>query len=300
MDRDADYDVVATHDPAVALELVSAVLERDPTGNCFLVGLLRGRSASGVPGRYWVARAAGEAAGIAVQTPPGGIARISAMPRALAQLCAEAMLAEGVMVAGIDGAPEVALAFAGHWAESTKQAVVPVIGERVYEITRVEEQPVGVPGAMRTATDADTDVLMRWVAGFGADTATSFGALRSDGVGGGSARDSAEARERRAWSVRERVKRGEYQLWVVDDQPVSMAARTQPAAGTSIVQLVYTPPERRLSGYATACVAAISARILADGVRCILYTDLGNPTSNSVYRRIGYDAIGETIRLRFR
>ena len=35
------------------------------------------------------------------------------------------------------------------------------------------------------------------------------------------------------------------------------------------------------------------------GHRCILYTDLGNPTSNSVYRRIGYRAVAEALRFRF-
>jgi uncharacterized protein len=35
------------------------------------------------------------------------------------------------------------------------------------------------------------------------------------------------------------------------------------------------------------------------GYRCILCTDLGNPTSNCIYRRIGYRAVAEAIRYRF-
>ena len=35
------------------------------------------------------------------------------------------------------------------------------------------------------------------------------------------------------------------------------------------------------------------------GHRCILHTDLGNPTSNSVYRRIGYRCVAEGLRYRF-
>jgi uncharacterized protein len=35
------------------------------------------------------------------------------------------------------------------------------------------------------------------------------------------------------------------------------------------------------------------------GLRCALYTDLGNPTSNSIYRRIGYRALAEVVRYRF-
>jgi predicted GNAT family acetyltransferase len=62
---------------------------------------------------------------------------------------------------------------------------------------------------------------------------------------------------------------------------------------------VYTPPERRGRGYASACVATLSAATLDAGLRCILYTDLGNATSNSIYRSIGYRAVAELVRYRF-
>jgi uncharacterized protein len=62
---------------------------------------------------------------------------------------------------------------------------------------------------------------------------------------------------------------------------------------------VYTPQECRRLGYAEACVHALSKRLRESGYRCLLYTDLGNPTSNSIYRRIGYRAAGECLRYRF-
>ncbi len=67
------------------------------------------------------------------------------------------------------------------------------------------------------------------------------------------------------------------------------------------VGLVYTPPALRGRGYASACVAATSDRALASGRRfCTLYTDLANPTSNGVYRRIGYRRIGDSRMIGFR
>ena len=72
-----------------------------------------------------------------------------------------------------------------------------------------------------------------------------------------------------------------------------MAGLTPPMEGVVRVQLVYTPPEHRGKGYASACVASLSKRIRGEGYRCILYTDLGNPISNAIYRRIGYRAIAE-------
>jgi predicted GNAT family acetyltransferase len=39
--------------------------------------------------------------------------------------------------------------------------------------------------------------------------------------------------------------------------------------------------------------------VLEAGQRCILYTHLGNPTSNGVYRRLGYQAVAESLRYEF-
>jgi predicted GNAT family acetyltransferase len=78
-----------------------------------------------------------------------------------------------------------------------------------------------------------------------------------------------------------------------------MAGHSLAVEGVVRLQAVYTPPERRSRGYASACAAALTLRIIAAGLRCILHTDLANPTSNSIYRRIGYRAVEEVIRYRF-
>jgi predicted GNAT family acetyltransferase len=62
---------------------------------------------------------------------------------------------------------------------------------------------------------------------------------------------------------------------------------------------VYTPPERRGRGYASAVVAAMSRAVLGAGNRCILYADLDNPTSNAIYRALGYSAVAEALRYGF-
>lgn len=97
----------------------------------------------------------------------------------------------------------------------------------------------------------------------------------------------------------ERIATGVYRLWCVGDEPVSMCARTPALEGASRVYGVYTPPELRGRGFAAAGVAALSAEILAEGATPMLYTDLGNPTSNEVYRRIGYRAVAENLRYDF-
>lgn len=64
---------------------------------------------------------------------------------------------------------------------------------------------------------------------------------------------------------------------------------------------VYTPPEQRSRGYAEALVARVCQELLAGGTRfCFLYTDLDNPTANSVYRRVGFEQILESAEYRLR
>jgi predicted GNAT family acetyltransferase len=90
------------------------------------------------------------------------------------------------------------------------------------------------------------------------------------------------------------------QLWVWDDRgPVSMSGASKATAGVARVQRVYTPPELRGRGYATACVEHQSRLLVERGLGCVLYTQLSNPTSNAIYQRIGYRPIAETLAYRF-
>ena len=63
---------------------------------------------------------------------------------------------------------------------------------------------------------------------------------------------------------------------------------------------VYTPPDLRGRGYATSLVAAQTGWLLGAGrTFAFLYTDLDNPTSNALYRRIGYRMVAEAADVRF-
>lgn len=97
-----------------------------------------------------------------------------------------------------------------------------------------------------------------------------------------------------------RIAAGNLLVWEDSERIVSMAAVTAAQSGVSRVQLVFTPPELRRRGYASACVAALTAAELAvPGRRCMLYADLANPTSNTVYQSTGYRRVGVTVDLLF-
>ena len=63
---------------------------------------------------------------------------------------------------------------------------------------------------------------------------------------------------------------------------------------------VYTPPDFRGKGYASALVGRMTAELLDGRHRyCFLFTDLANPTSNGIYQRIGYEAVTDVDQYAF-
>jgi GNAT superfamily N-acetyltransferase len=101
-----------------------------------------------------------------------------------------------------------------------------------------------------------------------------------------------------AAAIDDRLSYDGIRVWEVDGVPVSMAAHTRPIAGMVRIGPVYTPPSARRHGYAAAVTAAISAqaRRMADHV--LLFTDLANPTSNGIYRRLGYEPLQDRWKCR--
>ena len=135
-----------------------------------------------------------------------------------------------------------------------------------------------VGGHLRKAVPGDRDLVVDWMRRFQADI-------------GEPGSDPGPVVDRR-------LPAGRFWLWD-DGEPVSLTANSEPVEGVVRVQAAYTPPESRNRGYAGACVGNLSKQIRDGGHRCILYTDLGNPISNSVFRRIGFRAVAEALRYRF-
>ena len=91
--------------------------------------------------------------------------------------------------------------------------------------------------------------------------------------------------------VQRAIEGGRLFVWK-DPQPVSMAAWAGPTPRGVRVNMVYTPPELRRRGYASAAVSALTKRLLDSGRKFVfLFTDLSNPTSNKIYQQMGYEAV---------
>ena len=142
------------------------------------------------------------------------------------------------------------------------------------------------PGAPREATPADRELLVRWWGEFGVE---ALGALEQD-------------EEQNARSVDHRLTApgNGIALWELGGEPVSAVGYGSPTPTGVRIGPVYTPPEHRGRGYASALTAHVSAEQLAAGRSfCFLYTDLANPTSNKIYVAIGYRRVCDSIQYAF-
>ena len=73
-----------------------------------------------------------------------------------------------------------------------------------------------------------------------------------------------------------------------NEKAVAMARSSRENEKFVAVNGVYTLPEHRNKGYASAIVACISDLILQNEKTPALYTDLSNPSSNTAYKNIGF------------
>lgn len=277
--------VTFSDDPARVLAEAGTFLESEPVLHNVILSLLQERVATPQPGRYWFASSSTTILGVVFQSPLTFAATITPMPPDAVAALVEAIVEADVALPGVIGDATTAATFAGEWSQRRKSAAHPHEGQRIFELGELQEGQ-NVDGHLRIATADDRDVIMAWFAGF------------QDDVGDGDASGDSEK------NVDARLKAGQYWLWTVGDdnangEPVSMSWASPPVAGVSRIGAVYTPPDKRNRGYAEACVRELSRLLQQQDVRCMLFTQLDNPTSNAIYRRIGYIAIGEAIRYRF-
>jgi GNAT superfamily N-acetyltransferase len=264
-------------DAADVLGDAAAFLELRPVEHNLILTMLLARAASQEAGRYWVVWEDAEPIGMVFQSPIGFRASLTPMPPEVARAAVEAIARGGFELPGVEGDAASAAAFAGHWTQVCQTGAAPVLGTRLSVLEQLT-RPVGVAGQPRTATAGDVALVARWVAAF------------ADELG--------EHRTPEAFVTR-RVDAGLVTLWEVDGVAVGLVGRSPAVAGLVRIGPVYTPPAHRRRGYAGACVGAVSADALEDGHRCMLFTDLANPTSNSVYRALGYAARSENVRYAF-
>jgi GNAT superfamily N-acetyltransferase len=268
-------DVFERTDAHEAFERARGFLFEHPAHHNLPLSILRQSRDEGLAGRYWIVEHDGCVVGFALQSPPGMRVVLALMDAHVVQRLADAIAPP---LPGVTGEAAAATAFAGRFGLAHHVAVVDPDPGRLFELTRVASISAASGGA-RPAAPADRELVARWLAAFAGDT---------DDPGGSRAMEEVDRR----------IASGAFWLWD-DGDPVCLVGTRDPVAGYARIGPVYTPPDRRGHGYATACVAHASRVFVDAGVRCVLYTQLSNPTANAIYHRIGYQPIGEVVAYGF-
>jgi uncharacterized protein len=280
---DRSVKVERIEDPVAFLDAAGPRLLADEARHNLMLGLagtLRDQPSLYPDYRLWLVRNAGEVVGAALRTPPFNV--VVARPENDSVLRA---LAEGIdeELPGVVGALPESEAFAAAWSAKTGRKPTRTLSTAIFALTRV--RPVtGVPGAMRSAVEHDRPLLLDWIRAFGLE-ALPEGEARGEVETMVDHRLSAEGAGLVLWE---------------DGEPVSIAGFGGSTPNGIRIGPVYTPPELRGHGYASALVAELSAALLAEGRSfCFLYTDLANPTSNRIYERLGYERVCDSASIAF-
>ncbi|AUG79430.1 hypothetical protein CFP65_4704 [Kitasatospora sp. MMS16-BH015] len=221
---------------------------------------------------WWRSEPGAPVGGAFVQTPPYPV-RLGVMPSEAAVALARRLRADGVELRGVGGGAAPTRAFAEAWQAEPALRV----RERLYRLAELTP-PLPVPaGAARPATVADRELLVAWSEEFHEEIALAAPADH-------------------AARVDSQLGHGSVTLWEDGGEPVSYAVHSPVLGGMSRIGPVYTPKHLRGRGYASAATAAASAAAQQEGAEeVVLYTDLANPTSNSIYQKIGYRPVEDSL-----
>ena len=225
----------------------------------------------------------GRVVGVAVITPPRKIilSKIDTDIQTAVACLVDHLRGTDVRIPGVVGPAVEAQTFSDCWVKSGIDVSAKLNKRmRAFEARTVANLPLSL-GEMRFAHIDDHSLMARWIVGL------------SEAIGEPVSLESAKSRAEKL------IKNQELYIWDNGD-PVSIAGVSRPMKNGTTIGLVYTPPEYRGKGYATSCVSLLTQKLLSDGYSfCSLYTDLSNPTSNSIYTKIGYVPVGDALELDF-
>lgn len=233
----------------------------------------------------WVVSEGDDVTAVAVRTPPLNLVLAQPTTDAALEALVDRLLSEGQDLPGVIAATPELDAFVGAWTAARDVDATIVFRHGIYELREVMAVPPAT-GRSRRVTPQDRDRVIAWALAF-ADEVLPEEADRERHVRLVDARLDATP-DAGLW------------IWEDDGEPVSFSGYGGSTPHGMRIGPVYTPPERRGRGYATSLVAEQSRWLLGTGRSlCFLYTDLDNPTSNALYRRIGYRMIAEAKEVRF-
>ena len=236
---------------------------------------------------WWEPSDGGEPRGVFLHDPAAPLLLSGLLPEMAASLAATlAKMSRPVL--GVDAPTDAADAFAAAWSQRAGTGVRAHRRCYVYRLPGAGAWPPpqlpAPPGRLRVATAGDHPLLAGWLTAFANETAERIG----------SPHDLAT----------ELISYGGAFFWETPQLPVALATLARPAAGSVRISMLYTLPERRHGGYASALTLAVSRAVLSSTAaggggaqEIVMITDRNRP--NLWATRLGYQLVSERAVLRF-
>jgi len=185
------------------------------------------------------------------------------------------LIEQQVAVAGVFGRTDLADIFRRVWQTGTGQHLGLGLSVDLHA-TRQSPLASATRGRLRQAEQEDRETVIAFCEGFAQDPRMS----------------PAERAGARA-DAEKRMERGELFLWD-DSGTKSIAAYKESISTGGRLNLVYTPPEFRRRGYASACVAALTRLRFERGWDwCALFIDTSDPAASRMYRNLGFREVAK-------
>lgn len=213
--------------------------------------------------------------------PPKELVLSKSLSQDAIALIAEDLVSRDESLPGVIAPQPEALTFAKVWQSLTGQSYRLDLAQRIYQLDAVK--PINrANGYLRLATMRDRSLLIDWIKAF-----------TEEAIGENEPKPDYQG------ICDRRLSQNSLYLWQ-NDIPVSMAGISGATPNGIRINAVYTPLEYRKKGYASSCVATLSKTLLDRGYKyCFLFTDLANPTSNSIYQKIGYKPVCDVNNYQF-
>lgn len=271
-------------DPAAFADKTEKLLYQKEDVYSLFLGIL-GQIKKGRYEDYFLAVAedGGETIAACLMTPPHALQLIvfKEVPE-IEKWVVRHLLDLGIEVDAVVGDQETAWKFADAWTEKMGGQTSILMDQGLYRTDSVNPRLEKSPGTWRVANRKEAPLLEEWYLLFEEET----------GIGISS---SAEA----ARKIDAFIEGKEVYIWEVEGEVVSCMKKARPSKRGITVSFVFTPKKHRCKGYARTLVAEVTEELLVEYDFAMLYTDLKNPTSNKIYKEIGYEQIANPVHLVF-